>query len=191
MLLAVVFFLQQHMQPMPANMTAEQEQQRKMMKWMSLLFPVMLYGRAAGLSLYILTSTSIGIMENKIIRDHIKQRDEAEKAGRVIVDAAPTRNSKKRKDEDKKLLAGGKSPAKKSARRRLDRRPASQGRRDPPRSRAAQQRPGVSSQRAIPLLGRRAIGFLMNPPGNPAAHRVGHRHNQPSSQQIRRRCRAI
>ena len=81
MLLAVVFFLQQHMQPIPPNMTPEQEQQRKMMKWMSLLFPVMLYGRASGLSLYIFTSTSIGIIENKIIRDHIKQRDEAEKSG--------------------------------------------------------------------------------------------------------------
>jgi YidC/Oxa1 family membrane protein insertase len=111
MLLAVVFFLQQHMQPMPANMTPEQEQQRKMMKWMSLLFPVMLYGRASGLSLYILTSTSIGIIENKIIRDHIKQRDEAEKAGRIIIDASPTRNSK-RKDDDKKLLGGKAASAK-------------------------------------------------------------------------------
>jgi YidC/Oxa1 family membrane protein insertase len=111
MLLAVVFFLQQQMQPMPANMTPEQEQQRKMMKWMSLLFPVMLYGRASGLSLYILTSTSIGIMENKIIRDHIKQRDEAEKSGRIIVDAVPTRNSK-RKGEEKKYIAGKAAPKK-------------------------------------------------------------------------------
>jgi YidC/Oxa1 family membrane protein insertase len=100
LLLAVVFFVQQAMQPVPPNMTPEQEQQRKMMKWMSLLFPVMLYLGPSGLNLYILTSTSIGIIESKIIRDHIKQRDEAEKAGRIIVDAAPTRGSKKRRDDD-------------------------------------------------------------------------------------------
>jgi YidC/Oxa1 family membrane protein insertase len=87
LLLAVVFYFQQSLQPMPANMTPEQEQQRKMMKWMSLLFPIMLYGRPSGLSLYILTSTTIGIVENKIIRDHIKQREEAEKSGKIIVDA--------------------------------------------------------------------------------------------------------
>jgi hypothetical protein len=39
------------------------------------------------LNLYIMTSTFIGIIESKIVRDHIKQREEAEKAGRVIVDA--------------------------------------------------------------------------------------------------------
>ena len=96
LLLAVVFFVQQQMQPAPPNMTPEQEQQRKMMKWMSLLFPIMLYSGPSGLTLYIMTSTTIGIIESKIIRDHIKQRDEAEKAGRIIVDAAPTRNSKNR-----------------------------------------------------------------------------------------------
>jgi YidC/Oxa1 family membrane protein insertase len=109
LLLAVVFFIQQSMQPMPANMTPEQEQQRKMMKWMSLLFPVMLYGRPSGLSLYILTSTTIGIIENKIIRDHIKQREEAEKSGKIIVGAPPTRNSKRNKDDKQKLIGGPKS----------------------------------------------------------------------------------
>jgi membrane protein insertase Oxa1/YidC/SpoIIIJ len=60
---------------------------------MSLLFPIMLYNRASGLNLYICTSTTIGIIENKIIRDHIKQREEAEKSGKIIVDAG----NKKRK----------------------------------------------------------------------------------------------
>jgi hypothetical protein len=39
------------------------------------------------LNLYIFTSTFFGIIESKRIRDHIKEREEAEKAGRVIVDA--------------------------------------------------------------------------------------------------------
>ena len=45
----------------------------------------------SGLNIYYLTSTSIGIIEGKVIRDHIKQREEAEKAGRVIIDAGPTK----------------------------------------------------------------------------------------------------
>ena len=90
-------------------MTPEQEQQRKMMKWMSLLFPVMLYNGPSGLNLYILTSTSIGIIESKIIRDHIKEREEAEKAGKIIVDAAPTRGSKNRKKDN---LGIGSKPVK-------------------------------------------------------------------------------
>ena len=57
-----------------------------MMQWMSLLFPVFLYGSPSGLNLYILTSTTIGIIEAKRIRDHIKEREEAEKSGKVLVD---------------------------------------------------------------------------------------------------------
>jgi membrane protein insertase Oxa1/YidC/SpoIIIJ len=56
----------------------------------------MLYAGPSGLNLYILTSTSIGIVESKIIRDHIKQKEEEEKAGRVIIDAKPTRAGKRR-----------------------------------------------------------------------------------------------
>jgi YidC/Oxa1 family membrane protein insertase len=101
LLLAVVFYVQQKMQPVPATQTPEQEQQRKMMMWMGpLLFPIMLYKGPSGLALYILTSTTIGIFENKIIRKHIKDKEEAEKAGRIIVDAKPTRGSKRRRDDD-------------------------------------------------------------------------------------------
>ncbi|MDW8262104.1 MAG: YidC/Oxa1 family insertase periplasmic-domain containing protein [Phycisphaerales bacterium] len=86
-LLAVVFWLQHKMTPKPPAMTPEQEQQQKMMQWMTLLFPVFLYGGPSGLNLYILASTTFGIIESKIIRDHIKRKEEAEKAGAVIVDA--------------------------------------------------------------------------------------------------------
>ncbi len=94
-LMGIVFFVQQKMTPKPPTMTKEQESQYKMMQWMSLLFPIFLYTGPSGLNLYILTSTSIGIIESKRIRDHIKQREEAEKSEKVIVDAKPTRNSKK------------------------------------------------------------------------------------------------
>jgi hypothetical protein len=50
------------------------------------------------LNLYILTSTGIGIIEAKRIRDHIKQKEEEEKAGKIIVDAP--KGMKKKRDED-------------------------------------------------------------------------------------------
>src|SRR5204863_5124158 len=98
-LLAVVFFLQQKYTPKPPATTPEQETQQKMMLWMSvLLFPIIVYSGPAGLNLYILTSTTIGIIESKRIRDHIKQKEEEEKSGRIIVDAP--KGMKKKRDED-------------------------------------------------------------------------------------------
>jgi YidC/Oxa1 family membrane protein insertase len=88
-LLAFVFFLQQKYTPKPPAMTPEQQQQQKMMQWMVLIFPLFLYGQPSGLNLYILASTGIGIWESKRIRRHIKEKEEAEKAGVVIVDAPP------------------------------------------------------------------------------------------------------
>jgi YidC/Oxa1 family membrane protein insertase len=101
LLLSVVFFFQQKFTPKPITTTPEQAQQQKMMMWMStLMFPIFLYKGPAGLNLYILTSTTIGIIESKIIRDHIKQREEAEKAGRVFIDTKPTRGAKRRDEKD-------------------------------------------------------------------------------------------
>jgi YidC/Oxa1 family membrane protein insertase len=111
-LLAVVFFLQQHYTPKPPATTPEQETQQKMMKWMSLLFPIFLYPTPSGLCLYIFTSTSIGIIESKRIRDHIKQKEEEEKSGKIIIDA-PRSMKKKRDDEESSGGGGGGSGPKK------------------------------------------------------------------------------
>jgi YidC/Oxa1 family membrane protein insertase len=78
MLMGVVFFIQQKYQAPPptASMTPEQEQQQKMMKWMMVvLFPIMLYGAPSGLTLYIATSTLVGIYESKRIRAQVKDMD--------------------------------------------------------------------------------------------------------------------
>lgn len=93
--LAVVFWLQHKFTPKPPTMTPEQAQQQKMMQWMTLLFPVFLYGGPSGLNLYILASTTFGIIESKIIRDHVKRQEELEKAGAVIVDAEDTPRGKR------------------------------------------------------------------------------------------------
>jgi membrane protein insertase Oxa1/YidC/SpoIIIJ len=92
-------------------MTPEQEQQQKMMQWMTLLFPLFLYGGPSGLNLYIMTSTIVGIVESKKIRDHIKQREEAEKEGKVFVDAKPTRGNRRNRGGDDPVGGGGRGPA--------------------------------------------------------------------------------
>lgn len=77
-LMGGLFFLQQkYMTPPPnASMTPEQLQQQKMMKWMTVvLFPVMLYNAPSGLTLYIMTSTTIGIFEGKRIRAQMDKMD--------------------------------------------------------------------------------------------------------------------
>jgi YidC/Oxa1 family membrane protein insertase len=89
-LMGVVFYIQTKFQPKPAAMTPEQAQQQKMMTWMStLLFPFMLYTGPSGLNLYILTSTAFGILESKVIRKHIKEREALEALGPTIIDAPP------------------------------------------------------------------------------------------------------
>jgi len=78
LLMAFVFFLQQKYMAPPTTgaMTPEQLQQQKMMKWMTvILFPVMLYTAPSGLTLYIMTSTCIGIIEGKRVRKQIESMD--------------------------------------------------------------------------------------------------------------------
>jgi YidC/Oxa1 family membrane protein insertase len=77
-LMGVVFWLQQkYMAPAPtANMTPEQESQQKMMKWMMvILFPFMLYSAPSGLTLYIATSTLVGIFESRRIKAEVDKMD--------------------------------------------------------------------------------------------------------------------
>ncbi len=81
-LMGVVFYIQQkYMSPPPsASMTKEQLQQQKIMKiMMVVLFPLMLYSAPSGLTLYIFTSTLIGIIESRYVRKHLKEMDLAPK----------------------------------------------------------------------------------------------------------------
>ena len=77
-LMGAIFFVQQkYMSPPPSpNMSPEQLQQQKIMKiMMVVLFPVMLFQAPSGLTLYILTSSSIGIIEGKRIRKQVDAMD--------------------------------------------------------------------------------------------------------------------
>ncbi len=78
LLMGVVFFVQQkYMAPPPSpNMSKEQIQQQKIMRVMMVVFmPVVLYSAPSGLILYILTSSTLGVIESKYIRAHIDQMD--------------------------------------------------------------------------------------------------------------------
>ncbi|MEY3144013.1 MAG: Membrane protein insertase YidC [Planctomycetota bacterium] len=77
-LMGIVFYFQQKYMspPITPNMSEEQIQQQKIMKWMMvILFPIMTYVAPSGLTLYILTSTCIGIIESRIIKKQIDAMD--------------------------------------------------------------------------------------------------------------------
>ncbi|HSU67276.1 MAG TPA: membrane protein insertase YidC, partial [Tepidisphaeraceae bacterium] len=94
-LLAAVMAIQQQFMPKPMAASPEQMKQQKMMQWLSpIMFLFFFYNLPSGLNLYIFTSTAVGIIESKSIRDHLKKKEEAEKAGRVFVETKPTRGSK-------------------------------------------------------------------------------------------------
>ncbi|MBT5101007.1 MAG: membrane protein insertase YidC [Planctomycetes bacterium] len=57
-----------HQKSMPKSTDPQQAQMQKMMAFMPVLFGVMLYNYAAGLSLYMITSSLVGIFESKVIK---------------------------------------------------------------------------------------------------------------------------
>ncbi len=75
-LLGVVFYMhQKYLTPPPqATMSPEQQSQQKLMKVMMIvMFPVMMYAAPSGLALYFITNSTVGILENKWIRAHMKK----------------------------------------------------------------------------------------------------------------------
>jgi YidC/Oxa1 family membrane protein insertase len=76
LLMGAVFFFQQKYMTPSTTMSPEQETQQKIMRvMMVVLFPVMLYSAPSGLTLYILTSSSVGIMESRHIRKKVDAMD--------------------------------------------------------------------------------------------------------------------
>lgn len=65
-LMVILWVAQQRTMPKPAD--PQQAQMQKIMTFMPILFGLLLYNYAAGLSLYMITSSSIGIFEIKVIK---------------------------------------------------------------------------------------------------------------------------
>ena len=99
-LMGVAFYLQQKLTPSqtPAAATPEAAQQQKIMSvMMTVLFPLMLYRAPSGLNLYIMASTFAGVIEQYVIRKHIRKKEEAESTGLVAVTSKTGGKVKKKK----------------------------------------------------------------------------------------------
>ena len=87
LLLTVAMFFQAKMNPAASTATTpEQASQQKMMKYMMPgMMLVFFYNAPSGLSLYIMTSISAGVIEQIIIRKHIAEKEAAEAAATTTV----------------------------------------------------------------------------------------------------------
>ena len=84
-LLGVAMFGQQKLMPSSAPSTNPQAaQQQKMMLWMMpIMMLLFLYRAPSGLNLYIMSSTVAGLVEQYVIKKHIREKEEAQQAGLV------------------------------------------------------------------------------------------------------------
>ncbi len=87
-LMGVAFYLQQKLMPAqtaaPTNPQMAQ-QQKMMMIMLPLIMPLALYNAPSGVNLYIMASTFAGVIEQYVIKRHIKEREEQEAKGTVPV----------------------------------------------------------------------------------------------------------
>ncbi|MBE0537091.1 MAG: YidC/Oxa1 family insertase periplasmic-domain containing protein [Phycisphaerae bacterium] len=98
-LMGGVMYAQQKLMPTSATQTNPQvaQQQKMMMILMPLMFPIMLYQGPSGVNLYILSSISAGVLEQMVIRKHIREKEEEESHGRVPVTRKTGGKVKKKK----------------------------------------------------------------------------------------------
>jgi YidC/Oxa1 family membrane protein insertase len=97
-LMGVAFYLQQKLTPQQAAANPQVAQQQKMMMiMMPLLFPLMLYTAPSGVNLYIMASTFAGVIEQYVIKKHIREKEEAESKGLVAVTSKTGGKVKKKK----------------------------------------------------------------------------------------------
>ncbi|HUV40537.1 MAG TPA: YidC/Oxa1 family insertase periplasmic-domain containing protein [Sedimentisphaerales bacterium] len=98
-LMGVAFYLQQKLMPKPATEVNPQaaQQQKMMMFMMTLMFPVMLYKAPSGLNLYIMSSVFAGVVEQYLIRKHIREKEQVQSIGLVAATSKTGGKIKKKK----------------------------------------------------------------------------------------------
>ncbi len=99
-LMGLAFYLQQKLMPNQAAASSNPQmaqQQKMMMVMMPLLFPLMLYKAPSGLNLYIMASTFAGVIEQHVIRKHIREKEQAEEKGLVAATSKTGGKVKKKK----------------------------------------------------------------------------------------------
>lgn len=98
-LLAMAMFFQQKLmsrQTVSTNSQAAQ-QQKMMMIMMPIMMLFIFYKVASGLNLYFMASTFAGVIEQIVIRKHIREKDAAEATGLVSVTSKTGGKAKKKK----------------------------------------------------------------------------------------------
>ena len=104
-LMGVAFYLQQKLMPSQAPASAnpqvaqQQQMQKTMMIMMPVLFPLMLYKAPSGLNLYIMSSVFAGVVEQYVIKKHIREKEQKESKG--LVDATSKTGGKVKKKKPK------------------------------------------------------------------------------------------
>jgi YidC/Oxa1 family membrane protein insertase len=99
-LMGLAFYFQQKMMPAPQTTSTSPQlaqQQKMMMVMMPLMFPLMLYTAPSGLNLYIMASTFAGVIEQYIIKKHIREKEENEAQGLVAATSKTGGKVKKKK----------------------------------------------------------------------------------------------
>jgi len=98
-LMGLAFYLQQKLMPSQATASNPQmaQQQKMMMIMFPVLFPLMLYKLPSGVNLYIMTSTFAGVIEQHIIRKHIREKEQRESKGLVSATSKTGGKVKKKK----------------------------------------------------------------------------------------------
>ena len=98
-LMGVAMYLQQKLMPSQASAANPQaaQQQKMMMIMMPLFLPLILYNGPSGVNMYIMASTFAGVLEQYVIRKHIREKEEAESQGLVAVTSKTGGKIKKKK----------------------------------------------------------------------------------------------
>jgi YidC/Oxa1 family membrane protein insertase len=99
-LMGIAFYLQQKLMPSQSQASTNPQvaqQQKMMMIMLPLLFPLMLYKAPSGVNLYIMASTFAGVIEQYVIRKHIKKNEEEESKGLVSATSKTGGKVKKKK----------------------------------------------------------------------------------------------
>ena len=99
-MMGVAFYLQQKLMPKQSGAAANPQiaqQQKMMMIMMPIMFPLMLYKAPSGLNLYIMASTSAGVIEQYVIKKHIREKEQLESQGLVAVTSKTGGKRKKKK----------------------------------------------------------------------------------------------
>lgn len=101
LMMGLVMYLQQKLMPHSASSSQANpqaaQQQKMMMVMMTLMFPIMLYKGPSGVNLYIMSSIGGGVIEQIVIRKHIREKEAQATTGLVSATSKTGGKVKKKK----------------------------------------------------------------------------------------------